>query len=289
MTILVTGATGTVGRQVVEQLVKRGADVRALVRDPAKANVPAGVGIVQGDLLDVDALRAALSGVSTLFLLNAVVADEFTQALIALNLARDAGIERIVYLSVIHSDRYPNVPHFAGKFAVERMIEQLGLTATILRPAYFINNDVTIKDVVTSHGIYPMPIGSKGLAMIDARDVGEIAAIELLRREKSAAALPLERINLVGPETLTGPDVAAIWTDVLGRPIAFPGNDTAGFEHSLRQFMPGWMAYDMRLMGERFLTEGMLPDAGDVERLTTLLGRPLRSYRAFASEIAAAV
>ncbi|WP_410014035.1 SDR family oxidoreductase [Sodalis sp. RH24] len=289
MTILVTGATGTVGRQVVEQLVKRGADVRAFVRDPAKANFPAGVGIVQGDLLDVDALRAALSGVSTLFLLNAVVADEFTQALIALNLARDAGIERIVYLSVIHSDRYANVPHFAGKFAVERMIEQLGLTATILRPAYFINNDVTIKDVVTSHGIYPMPIGSKGLAMIDARDVGEIAAIELLRREKSAAALPLERINLVGPETLTGPDVAAIWTDVLGRPIAFPGNDTAGFEHSLRQFMPGWMAYDMRLMGERFLTEGMLPDAGDVERLTTLLGRPLRSYRAFASEIAAAV
>ncbi|WP_413729660.1 SDR family oxidoreductase [Sodalis sp. RH22] len=289
MTILVTGATGTVGRQVVEQLVKRGADVRAFVRDPAKANFPAGVGIVQGDLLDVDALRAALSGVSTLFLLNAVVADEFTQALIALNLARDAGIERIVYLSVIHSDRYANVPHFAGKFAVERMIEQLGLNATILRPAYFINNDVTIKDVVTRHGIYPMPIGSKGLAMIDARDVGEIAAIELLRREKSAAALPLERINLVGPETLTGPDVAAIWTDVLGRPIAFPGNDTAGFEHSLRQFMPGWMAYDMRLMGERFLTEGMLPDAGDVERLTTLLGRPLRSYRAFASEIAAAV
>ena len=57
MTILVTGATGTVGRQVVEQLVKRGADVRALVRDPAKANFPAGVTVVQGDLLDVDSLR----------------------------------------------------------------------------------------------------------------------------------------------------------------------------------------------------------------------------------------
>ena len=105
MTILVTGATGNVGRQVVEQLVKRGADVRALVRDPAKANFPAGVTVVQGDLLDVDSLRSAFSGVSTLFLLNAVVPDEFTQALIALNLAREAGIERIVYLSVIHSDR----------------------------------------------------------------------------------------------------------------------------------------------------------------------------------------
>src|SRR4051812_15964959 len=106
MTILVTGATGNIGRNVIEQLVARGADVRALVRDPAKADFPEGVAVVQGDLLDVDAMRSALSGVSTLFLLNAVVPDEFTQALIALNLAREAGIDRIVYLSVIHSDIY---------------------------------------------------------------------------------------------------------------------------------------------------------------------------------------
>ncbi|WP_207483877.1 SDR family oxidoreductase [Arenibaculum pallidiluteum] len=286
MTILVTGATGTVGRDVVEQLVKRGADVRALVRDPAKASFPAGVAVAEGDLLDVDSLRSAFSGVSSLFLLNAVVPDEFTQALIALNLAREAGIKRIVYLSVIHSDVYVNVPHFAGKFAVERMIEQMGLNATILRPAYFIGNDRTIKDVVTGYGVYPMPIGSKGLAMVDTHDIAEVAAIELIRREQSAVPLPLDRINLVGPDTLTGKDVAAIWTEVLGRPIAYRGDDTAGFEQSLRQFMPGWMAFDMRLMSERFLTEGMLPEEGDVERLTTLLGRPLRSYRDFAAEIA---
>ena len=287
MTILVTGATGTVGNQVVEQLVKRGADVRALVRDPSKANFAADVGIVQGDLLDVDSLRSAFSGVSTLFLLNAVLPDEYTQALIALNVAREAGIDRIVYLSVIHSDRYVNVPHFAGKYGVERMIEQMDFNATILRPAYFINNDITIKDVVTSHGIYPMPIGSKGLAMVDTRDIAEVAAIELIRREQSAVPLPLDRINLVGPDTLTGADVAAIWTQVLGRPIIYPGDDTAAFEQNLRQFMPNWMAFDMRLMSERFLTEGMIPDAGDTERLTSLLGRPLRSYRDFAAESAA--
>ena len=288
MTILVTGATGTVGRSGVEQLVKRGADVRALVRDPAKANFPAGVTAVKGDLLDVDSLRSAFSGVSTLFLLNAVVPDEFTQALIALNLAREAGVERLVYLSVIHSEVYVNVPHFAGKFGVERMIEQMGFKATILRPAYFMNNELTIKDIVTSYGIYPMPIGSKGLAMIDARDIGEIAAIELVRRETSATPLPLLRINLVGPDTLTGAKAAAIWSDVLGRTIAYPGDDTAGFETNLRQFMPSWMAFDMRLMSERFLKDGMIPEAGDVERLTALLGRPLRSYRDFVAEIAAA-
>jgi uncharacterized protein YbjT (DUF2867 family) len=218
-----------------------------------------------------------------------VVPDEFTQALTALNLAREAGIERFVYLSVIHGDRYVNVPHFAGKFGVERMSEQMGLKATILRPAYFMNNELMIKDAVTGYGVYPMPIGSKGLAMIDARDIGEIAAIELIRRETSAAPLPLERINLVGPETLTGAKAAAIWSEVLGRSIAYGGDDTAGFEKNLRQFMPPWMAYDMRVMSERFLTEGMIPEAGDVERLTEMLGRPLRSYRDFVAEITSSV
>ncbi|MBB4128212.1 uncharacterized protein YbjT (DUF2867 family) [Xanthomonas translucens] len=286
MTILVTGATGNVGRQVVEHLVKRGADVRALVRDPSKANLPAGVQVVQGDLLDVDALRGAFSGVSTLFLLNAVVPDEYTQALIALNVAREAGIERFVYLSVIHSDVYVNVPHFAGKYGVERMIEQMGLNATVLRPAYFIDNDLTVKDVVSGYGVYPMPIGSKGLAMVDTRDIAEVAAIELLRRERSAVPLALERINLVGPETLTGAAVAAIWSDALGRQISYPGEDTAAFEQNLRQFMPSWMAFDMRLMSERFISDGMIPAAGDVDRLTTLLGRPLHSYREFAARVA---
>lgn len=294
MTILVTGATGNVGRNVVEQLVRHGAGkshpVRALVRDPAKAASVAhlaGVEVVQGDLLDVDSLRGALQGVSTLFLLNAVVPDEFTQALVALNLAREAGVQHVVYLSVIHSDVYLNVPHFAGKFGVERMIEALGFSATILRPAYFIDNDVTVKDVVLNHGVYPMPIGDKGLAMIDVRDIGELAAIELLRRDGAAGPLPLERINLVGPDTLTGTDVAAIWSEVLERPVVYGGGDTAAFEQNLRQFMPPWMAYDMRLMGERFLSDGMLPQTGDVERLGAMLGRPLRSYRDFAAGVAA--
>jgi uncharacterized protein YbjT (DUF2867 family) len=286
MTILITGATGTIGRQVVEQLAARGAAVRALVRDPARADFPAGVELVQGDLTDPDSLRSAFAGVSAFFLLNAVTPDEFTQALIALNVAREAGVERVVYLSVIHSDRFVNVPHFAGKFGVERMIEQMGLSATILRPAYFMNNELTIKDAVLAYGVYPMPIGGIGLAMIDPRDIGEVAAIELIRRANADRPLPLERINLVGPDTLTGADAAAIWSSVLSRPIAYGGDDTAGFERNLRRFMPGWMAYDMRLMAERFLSDGMLPEPGDVARLTAMVGRPLHRYRDYVASIA---
>jgi len=287
MTILVTGATGRVGHKVVQQLVKRGADVRVLVRDTSKASFPAGVEVVQGDLLDIDALRTAFTGVNTLFLLNAVAADEFTQALIALNIARESGVERVVYLSVIHSDHFVNVPHFAVKSGAERMIERMGFGATILRPAYFIDNELMIKDVIFNHGVYPMPIGSKGVAMVDVRDIAEVAAIELIRREQAPGKLPIETINLVGPDTLTGSDVAAIWSDVLGRPVAYGGDDPTAFEQNLATFLPKWMAYEMRLMAERYVSDGMIPEAGDVERLTRILGRPLHSYRNFATEIAA--
>lgn len=288
MTILVIGATGRVGRHVVNQLVKRDADVRVLTRDPAKAAFPPSVDVVQGDLLDIDALRAAFSGIRTLFLLNAVTGDEFTQAIITLNVAREASVERIVYLSVFGADEAVNVPHFAVKRGAERMLEAMGFGATILRPTYFIDNEEMVKDVILQHGVYPMPIGGKGLAMIDARDIAEVAAIELIRRDVAPDTLPIETINLVGPETLTGTDVAAIWSDVLGRPVAYGGDDPSGFEANMATFMPKWTAYEMRLMADRYVSDGMIPHAGDRERLVKLLGRPLHSYREAAVRIVAA-
>lgn len=285
MTILVTGATGRVGRHLVDQLVSRGAKVRVLTRDPAKTSFPEAVEVAQGDLLDVDALRKAFDGVRTLFLLNAVTGDEFTQAIITLNIAREAGVERVVYQSVFDADKAVNVPHFAVKHGAERMLEEMGFSATILRPAYFIDNELMVKDVILNHGVYPMPIGNKGVAMIDARDIAEVAAIELLRRDQSPANLPIETINLVGPDTLTGPDAANIWSEVLGRPILYGGDDPSGFEQNMATFMPKWTAYEMRLMAERYVSDGMIPQPGDVDRLTAMLGRPLHNYRDFAAEI----
>lgn len=286
MTILVTGATGRVGRHVVDQLVRRNADVRVLTRDAARTTFPGGVDVVQGDLLDIDALRAAMTGIRTLFLLNAVTGDEFTQALITLNIAREAGITRVVYLSVFEADRAVNVPHFAVKFGAERMLEAMGFGATILRPTYFIDNEAMVKDVILDHGVYPMPIGGKGVAMVDARDIAEVAALELLRRDAAPKTLPLETINLVGPDTLTGPDVAAIWSEVLQRPIVYGGDDPSGFEANMARVMPKWTAYEMRLMAERYVSDGMIPQDGDRDRLTTLLGRPLHAYRETVARLA---
>ena len=285
MTILVTGATGRVGRHLVQQLVQRDAKVRVLTRNPAGTDFPAAVEVMQGDLLDLATLRRAFSGVSTLFLLNAVTGDEFTQALITLNIARESGVERVIYLSVFGADSAVNVPHFAVKFGAERMLAAMGFGATILRPSYFIDNEAMLKDVILQHGIYPMPLGGKGVAMVDARDIAEVAALELIRRDQAPGRLPSTTLNLVGPDSLTGEGAAAIWSELLDRPIHYAGDDPQGFEQNMATFMPAWMAYEMRLMAERYVSDGMLPQPGDRERLVQMLGRPLHGYRDFARSL----
>ncbi|WP_039054986.1 NmrA family NAD(P)-binding protein [Enterobacter sp. Bisph1] len=287
MTILVTGATGRVGRHLVNQLIHRGADFRVLTRDPAKAGFGENVEVVKGDMLDIDSLRAAFKGIKTLFLLNAVAADEYTQTIITLNIARECGVEHVVYLSVFGADVAVNVPHFAVKYGAERMLKEMGFSATILRPTYFIDNEVMIKDVVINHGVYPMPIGGIGLAMVDTRDIAEVAAIELMRHESASGKLSVETINLVGPDTLTGNEAAAVWSEIVGREIIYGGDNPAAFEASMAEFMPKWMAYEMRLMAERYVSHGMLPQEGDRERLVTLLGRPLHTYRDFVMALSA--
>jgi uncharacterized protein YbjT (DUF2867 family) len=288
MSILVTGATGTIGSLVVQGLAAAGAELSAFVRTPGKQAFPAGVKEIVGDLTDVPSLRAALSSVRTLFLLNAVTPDEVTQALVALNLAREAGIERIVYLSVIHADKFTNVPHFTGKHTVERMIESLDIPATILRPAYFMQNERMVQQVIQGYGVYPMPIGSTGVAMIDARDIADAAVAELLRRDRAPAPLPRVTLELVGPELLTGASVAKVWSTALGREVAYGGDDVAAFEGQMASFGPSWLAYDMRLMMAGIQKFGMHGVDGAADRLQAMLGRPLRSYADFVKEAVAA-
>ena len=285
MSILVIGSTGTIGSLVVQGLAKQGAKVTAMVRQVGKAALPAGADSVVADLTDVASLRKAMTGVRTLFLLNALAPDEVTQSLQALSVAREAGIKRIVYLSVINADKYPDVPHFTGKHTVERMIEQLELPATILRPAYFMQNDISIQPVIVGHGVFPMPIGSKGVAMVDTRDIADIAVAELLRRDRAADALPLVTLDVAGPELFTGESAAAVWSQALGRTINYGGNDVAAFEAQLTQnHVPAWMAYDLGLMTARIQQVGQIPAEGTVQKLEKILGRPLRTYQQFVAE-----
>ena len=285
MTILVTGGTGQIGSILLKDLVQRQITVHALTRDPSKAAFPDGITTITGDMLDVGSMRKALDGVSTLFLLNAVTPQEQTQAMLTLNLAREAGIKRVVYLSVFNVETFVDVPHFASKHCVERMIAQSGIPATILRPNCFMQNDALFfKNALMGPGVYPFPIGEKGVSMVDVRDIAQIAADALVRREQSADPRPSEIINVVGPDALTGPNIAKIWSDLLSKPVTYAGSATSAFESQLAHHGPSWMAMDMRLMLDRFCSDGMSASSEDVAKMGVLLGRPARSYAEFAAE-----
>ncbi|SAK52595.1 NmrA family protein [Caballeronia temeraria] len=286
MTILVTGSTGVIGTQVLDHLKDSGAQIRALTRNPERANLPAGVTPVKGDLNEIGTLREAMKAIDTLFLLAPNAADELTQALQAMSIAREAGVKGIVYLSVFQGDAYTDVPHFTSKHTVERMIEHCDLPATILRPAYFMQNDIRLKDALMQHGVYGMPIGAKGISMVDTRDIGDAAARELLRRERSDASLPREAYELVGPDALTADSITAIWRDALQREIRYGGDDLDALEARMKSAGPEWLAYDMRLMMQRYQQDGAVASAEELRRLSTLLGRPPRSYRDFAADAA---
>ncbi len=284
MSILVIGSTGTVGTQVVQEIVRRGVQVHALVHK-THANHMDNVVQVKGDTNDIDSMREALTGIDTLFLLNPVVADELTRALLMLDLAIEVGIQRVVYFSMFNSDSFFDCPHACAKYGAELMIGKFGIPATILRPNYFFQNDG--QPVIKTH-VYPMPIGSIGTSMADVRDIAEVAAIELIRRDESPVPLPTEIIEIHGPEVITAQSAIRMWTDVLEKEVTYPGDDLRAFEKGFKKMMSSSVtAYDVAGMFRGFQREGMVAPAGASEKIATMLGRPLRTYRAYAEETAA--
>ena len=280
MAMLIIGGTGRIGSLVVQGLSDRGATARILTTRPEECELPAGMTPVEGDLLNPASLRDALVGIDTLFLLCAVSPSELTQALIALDLAHEAGVEHIVYFSQNKLD-WADCPHAVAKAGAEALIRHHDLPATILRPAYFFQNDAGLKDAVLGE-TYPIPIGRIGADMIDARDIADVAVRALLDRD-ALGADPV--VELVGPDTITGERAAEIWSEATGRPVAYGGDDLGrAFEDRLSADMPGWQAHDLVAMFRGCQREGMRGAPGASDRLVELLGRPLRTYQAFAAE-----
>lgn len=283
MKVLVTGATGQIGRALIPALTQRGMLVRAFSRKPPAAHsLPEGSDWMQGDLLDPASLERALQGVHKLFLLNAVVPDELTQALIAYNLARRQGVAQIVYLSVFKVDQFRDVPHFASKLAVEAALREFGVPFTILRPGYFYQNDARLKEALTGAGIYPAPIGLGGMAAVDVRDIAEAAA-RIITGTNHAG----KTYSLVADQ-LTGPGVAETWSRVLGRPVRYAGHDYDAWEKQMTAFVPAWSAFDLRVMFQGYAERGFTATPAETAGLAALLGRAPRGYEAFAQETAAA-
>jgi uncharacterized protein YbjT (DUF2867 family) len=283
MNVLVTGGTGTVGSQVVRELVTRGEQVQVLTRDPAKGQrLPSGVKAVTGNLGTVETVRRVFKGVDSVFLINTVSPTEVHEGLLAVCALRRENVKRLVYVSVHHADRAPWLPHFGGKLGVEDAVRQSGVPYTILRPNNFYQNDYWLKDAILN-GVYPQPLGDAGLSRVDVRDIAEAAAVAL-----TSSGHEGQTYDIVGPEVLTGSSTAATWARALGRDVAYAGNDLDAWEKQSLQYMPDWLVYDFREMFAFFQEKGLKASAEALERQARLLGHAPRSFGAFAAETAAA-
>jgi uncharacterized protein YbjT (DUF2867 family) len=268
--ILVTGATGTVGSEVVKQLVAGGHRVRALVRDPARAAMlGAGVEIVVGDLERPDTLGPAFAGVEKAFVLAPPTPQLVTLEGNAYEAARLAGVGHVVKLSAFGIGTFEMVP-FNRHGASEAKLRDSGLAWTILRPTRFMSFTPFPWTWDRQHGTVLEATGDAQMTLIDPIDIAAVAVTVLTRPGHDGQVY-----ELTSAEALTGAEIALILADALGRPVRFVDTPPATIrELILRSGTPGFIA-------DAALNYFAAVRAGGWHVTSTvadLLGRPARTY-----------
>jgi uncharacterized protein YbjT (DUF2867 family) len=283
MRILVLGGTGKVGSALVLELLRRGHVPRVFTRDPKKASaLPSGAEGVVGDLNDIATVRPASRGMEGMFLLNGLSTTETHEGLTAVNAAILEGIRKIVYMTVQNLEAGAHLPHFGSKIGIEEAVRRSGIAWTILRPNSFFQNQLMYLPVVVQHGVYPEPIGSAGISRIDVRDIAEIAALTLTSPGHDG-----KTYDLAGATAWTGPGTAELWSRILGKSVAYGGDDLDAWEAQAKAFLPPWLVFDLRRMYEHFQRDGLRATPETIATVTRLLGHPPREFEAFARELAA--
>ncbi len=282
MKTLVIGCTGTVGSVVMKKLAAQGVNVRCMSRSVNKLKgLPSGVEGRLADLDNPDTLSSAFPGADSVFLVNTVGPSETSQGRAAVEAAKSAGVKKIVYLSVSMPEGSTHIPHFGSKIPVENAIKESGIAYTILRPNNFFQNDLALKDMIMQYGIYLPPIGKIGLNRVDVRDIAECAVNALTKPGFEGQTLALH-----GPDTLTGIDIARIYSQYVGRDVRYGGNDLDAWVQRVRNVMPEWKVRDYRVMYKFYQDHGMAASAADLERQQRLLGRKPHSFEDFVKEVA---
>lgn len=216
--LLVTGATGNIGRELTAALEERGAKTRVLVRDPARA--PKNVECVVADLDDPATLPAAFAGVDKLFLLTPGIGVAQTSHAVAA--ARAAGVRHIVHLSSFNVLGDPMPAMGRWHHDREELVRASGIPATILRPGGFMTNALDWLPTIREGGFVLDPIGPGRYAPIDPADIAGVAAVALTEGGHEGAAYVL-----TGEETFTVAEQVRILSSAIGRtlelrPIATP-------------------------------------------------------------------
>lgn len=271
-TILVTGATGNVGRHVVDGLLADGVHVRALVRNPSLAGLPPAVELVPGDLTDPESVSAAVEGADATFLLWPFYSPDGVEKVVE----RLTG--HVVYLSAtsVKDDQPVEANGVWG--AIEELLRKGGLEWTFVRAGGFATNTLEWAQQTLRGDEVRLPYAEAGRSLIHERDIAAVAVRALLDRRVG------EKFELTGPETLTQRDQIRIIGEVIDRPLQVldvaPEDARAELVEKLgEEFADAAMPYWASLVDS---PEPVLPTVADV------LGRPALTYREWATEHAEA-
>jgi uncharacterized protein YbjT (DUF2867 family) len=277
--IVITGATGTIGRALLAELAARGCRPKALVRPGSGASAAPFAEVVAADLERPDTVRSALAGASQLFLLTPFHPhqDDLQRGIV--DAARQAGVEHIVKLSALGADPGARTMIHRQHGRAEQAIAESGMAYTLLRPNAFMQNAMQWLATIEKLDAIVVPAASARVSMIDARDVAAVAA-----RALTEPRLRNSAYDLTGPEALGYADVAGYLSSVCGRTIRHLDLAPADAAKAMRAAgMPDWA---VRARLELYSTYR----AGEAERVSSavprLTGRPARRFGDFAEELA---
>jgi uncharacterized protein YbjT (DUF2867 family) len=275
--ILVTGATGTVGSEVVKRLSAQGIKARAVTRDlrKAEANSLPHVEFVQGDFDDAESMRPACSGVERAFLLTNSTERAERQQIAFVRVAQQSGVRHIVKLSQLHAD--PSSPQQFLRYhgAVEAAIEAAGLTFTFLRPNLYMQGLLNFRQSIQQKNAFFAPVADARISAVDIRDLADVAVASLTKTEHDNKIY-----SLTGPDVLTFTEMAQKLSRAVGRTITFVDVPPESMRAALADLgFPAWQAdglieeFAMYRRGEAAAIEPGIREA---------LGRPARSFDEFA-------
>jgi uncharacterized protein YbjT (DUF2867 family) len=271
--ILITGATGNVGRFVVARLADEGRPVRALSRRPEQAQWPVGVEAVAGDLADPASVRPALDGVEAVFLFPA---PEAGAELIAAFEA--AGVRRVVLLSsnAVEDGAEPQDGPIATRHHdLEQMLRASGMTWTFLRPDTFMTN-VLAWGHQTAHGDEVRGAYAEAVApAVHEADIADVA-VAALTAEGHAGKV----YRLTGPELLTHAEQARIIGEVLGRPIRYVEVDVEQVRRQMGAFVPAPILDDII----KFWAQSLAHPHAVTSDVETVAGHKARDFRSWVEE-----
>jgi uncharacterized protein YbjT (DUF2867 family) len=281
--IAVAGATGTNGREIIRQLAGAGRQVRALVRDPARAADLQGPGVelIAADLGKPHSLTRALAGCSRAFLLTAVGPDAGLWSHNFVAAARAAGVGHVVRFSGMGAalDSASLIMRQHGEADAELVAS--GLAFTILQPNSFYQNLLWAAGSIKAEGAFFLPLGDARQSLVDVADIGRVAVKALTEPGHEGTTYVL-----TGPEALSYNDVAHRLSETLGRPVRYVDVPTeAARQAMLTAGMPGWNAKAVAELYAVFATGAYAQVTDTIERVT---GRPPTTFAQWARDNAAA-